>query len=71
MGDLQTFEATNRHTRAMDLLALLPTFVVAVVLIPASPGPAMALILRRAGSYGGAVRYRPSSGWRRGFTSGR
>lgn len=32
----------------MDLLASLPTFVLAVVLISASPGPAMALILRRA-----------------------
>lgn len=36
----------------VDLLALLPTFVVAVVLISASPGPAMALILRRAASHG-------------------
>ncbi len=34
----------------MDLVAALPTFVVAVVLISASPGPAMALILRRAPS---------------------
>ncbi|WP_028926711.1 LysE family translocator [Pseudonocardia acaciae] len=32
----------------MDLLAMLPAFVLAVVLISASPGPAMALILRRA-----------------------
>lgn len=32
----------------MDLLASIPAFVVAVVLISASPGPAMALILRRA-----------------------
>ena len=32
----------------MDLIVLLPAFVVAVVLISASPGPAMALILRRA-----------------------
>jgi threonine/homoserine/homoserine lactone efflux protein len=41
----------------MDLVASLPTFVVAVVLISASPGPAMALILRRAALRGftGAV----------------
>jgi threonine/homoserine/homoserine lactone efflux protein len=41
----------------MDLVALLPAFVVAVVLISASPGPAMALILRRAALHGlsGAV----------------
>jgi len=32
----------------VDLIVLLPAFVVAVVLISASPGPAMALILRRA-----------------------
>ncbi|HEX6151837.1 LysE family translocator [Nocardioides sp.] len=32
----------------MDLIVLLPAFVVAVVLISASPGPAIALILRRA-----------------------
>ena len=32
----------------MDLVALLPAFVVAVLLISASPGPAMALIFRRA-----------------------
>lgn len=32
----------------MDLVSTLPTFVVAVVLISASPGPAVALILRRA-----------------------
>jgi len=32
----------------MDLVASLPAFVLAVVLISASPGPAMALILRRA-----------------------
>lgn len=41
----------------MDLVALLPGFVVAVILISASPGPAMALILRRAATRGfsGAV----------------
>ncbi len=41
----------------MDLLAILPAFVVAVLLISASPGPAMALILRRAAVQGwrGAV----------------
>lgn len=41
----------------MELVALLPVFVVAVVLISASPGPAMALILRRAALRGwrGAV----------------
>ena len=32
----------------MDLLASLPAFVPAVLLISASPGPAMALIFRRA-----------------------
>jgi threonine/homoserine/homoserine lactone efflux protein len=32
----------------VDLVALLPAFVVAVLLISASPGPAMALIFRRA-----------------------
>ncbi|MGH3788553.1 MAG: LysE family translocator [Pseudonocardiaceae bacterium] len=32
----------------MDLVTSLPTFVVAIVLISASPGPAMVLILRRA-----------------------
>lgn len=32
----------------MDVVASLPAFVLAVVLISASPGPAMALILRRA-----------------------
>ncbi|MGY1696992.1 LysE family translocator [Geodermatophilus sp. SYSU D00814] len=32
----------------MDLLSSLPAFLLAVVLISASPGPAMALILRRA-----------------------
>ncbi|MET9022719.1 LysE family translocator [Actinopolymorpha sp. NPDC004070] len=41
----------------MDLVASLPTFIVAVVLISASPGPAMALILRRAAlrGFSGAV----------------
>lgn len=41
----------------MDLVHLLPAFVVAVVLISASPGPAVALILRRAalGGSRGAV----------------
>lgn len=41
----------------MDLINLLPTFVLAVVLISASPGPAMALILRRSalGGYRAAV----------------
>lgn len=32
----------------MDLVAVLPAFLLAVLLISASPGPAMALILRRA-----------------------
>ena len=32
----------------VDLIALMPAFVVAVLLISASPGPAMALIFRRA-----------------------
>ncbi|MFD2093734.1 LysE family translocator [Blastococcus deserti] len=41
----------------MDLLASLPAFVGAVLLISASPGPAMALVLRRAAlrGLGGAV----------------
>jgi threonine/homoserine/homoserine lactone efflux protein len=41
----------------VDLLALMPAFVVAVLLISASPGPAMALIFRRAAVHGwrGAV----------------
>ncbi|MFW3172414.1 LysE family translocator [Geodermatophilus sp. CPCC 206100] len=41
----------------MDLLGSLPAFVLAVVLIAASPGPAMALIVRRAALRGlsGAV----------------
>lgn len=41
----------------MDLLASLPAFLVAVVLISASPGPAMALIVRRSALRGfrGAV----------------
>jgi len=36
----------------VDLLATLPAFLLAVVLISASPGPAMALILRRAALHG-------------------
>lgn len=36
----------------MDLVAVLPAFLGAVVLICASPGPAMALILRRAALHG-------------------
>ena len=36
----------------MDLVTMLPAFVVAVVLISASPGPAVALILRRAALHG-------------------
>jgi threonine/homoserine/homoserine lactone efflux protein len=36
----------------MDLLVLLPAFVVAVLLISASPGPAMLLIFRRAAFQG-------------------
>ena len=41
----------------MDLVVQLPAFVLAVVLISASPGPAVALILRRAvaGSWRAAV----------------
>jgi threonine/homoserine/homoserine lactone efflux protein len=41
----------------MDLVASLPAFIVAVVLISASPGPAMALIFRRAAlrGFSGAV----------------
>jgi threonine/homoserine/homoserine lactone efflux protein len=36
----------------MDMIAMLPAFVLAVVLISASPGPAMALILRRSALHG-------------------
>lgn len=36
----------------MDLVTLMPAFVVAVLLISASPGPAMALIFRRAAVQG-------------------
>jgi threonine/homoserine/homoserine lactone efflux protein len=36
----------------MDIVALLPAFVVAVLLISASPGPAMALIFQRAAAGG-------------------
>jgi threonine/homoserine/homoserine lactone efflux protein len=36
----------------VDLVALMPAFVVAVLLISASPGPAMALIIRRAALHG-------------------
>jgi threonine/homoserine/homoserine lactone efflux protein len=41
----------------VDLVALMPAFVLAVLLISASPGPAMALIFRRAalGGFSGAV----------------
>jgi threonine/homoserine/homoserine lactone efflux protein len=41
----------------MDLVALMPAFVLAVLLISASPGPAMALIFQRAavGGWRGAV----------------
>ncbi|SCG39895.1 LysE family translocator [Micromonospora inositola] len=39
----------------MDLVATLPAFVAAVVLISASPGPAMALIMRRAALKGFAA----------------
>lgn len=40
------------HTFPMEIVALLPTFVLAVLLISASPGPAMALIFRRAAIHG-------------------
>jgi threonine/homoserine/homoserine lactone efflux protein len=36
----------------VDVLAVLPAFLLAVLLISASPGPAMALILRRAALHG-------------------
>ncbi len=41
----------------MDLLPLMPGFVLAVLLISASPGPATALVLRRAavGGFRGAL----------------
>jgi threonine/homoserine/homoserine lactone efflux protein len=38
--------------RRVDIVASLPAFLLAVVLISASPGPAMALILRRAALHG-------------------
>jgi threonine/homoserine/homoserine lactone efflux protein len=37
----------------VDVVASLPAFVLAVLLISASPGPAMALIVRRAALRGG------------------
>lgn len=37
----------------MDLVATLPAFLLAVVLVSASPGPAMALVVRRAATGGG------------------
>ena len=37
----------------MDLVRVLPAFLLAVIAISAVPGPAMALILRRAAVYGG------------------
>src|SRR5688572_12877030 len=45
------------HDRAVDVVSTLPAFVPAVLLISASPGPAMALIFRRAALRGlrGAV----------------
>ncbi len=45
------------HPLRMDVVVSLPAFVVAVLLISASPGPAMALIVRRAALRGfrGAV----------------
>lgn len=45
------------HSPRVDLISSLPAFVLAVVFISASPGPAMALILRRAALRGfrGAV----------------
>ncbi|MCB0909660.1 MAG: LysE family translocator [Nocardioidaceae bacterium] len=36
----------------MDLVRMMPAFVIAVLLISASPGPAMALIFRRAALHG-------------------
>jgi threonine/homoserine/homoserine lactone efflux protein len=41
-----------RHDVAVHLSVSLPAFVVAVLLISASPGPAMALILRRTALHG-------------------
>src|SRR3954471_6347379 len=48
---------SRAHCRAMDVVHTLPAFVLAVLLISASPGPAIALILRRAALRGfrGAV----------------
>ena len=41
----------------MELLALLPAFLVAVVVVSATPGPAVALILRRAAIHGGRAAF--------------
>ena len=41
----------------MDLLAVLPAFLVAVVVVSATPGPAVALILRRAAIHGGRATF--------------
>lgn len=48
---------TVSESRFMDIVAELPTFLLAVLLISASPGPAMALIFRRAAlrGFGSAV----------------
>lgn len=40
------------HDAGVDVLTSLPAFLLAVLLISASPGPAMALILRRAALHG-------------------
>jgi threonine/homoserine/homoserine lactone efflux protein len=49
----------------MDVLASLPAFLPAVLLISASPGPAMALILRRAALRGTRAALRSADAWRR------
>ena len=54
--DVPAYRAAPCHHRRVDLvteLNVLPSFLVAVVLISASPGPAMVLILRRAAIRGG------------------
>jgi len=51
------WKGSYRENPAMDVVASLPAFIIAVILISASPGPAMALILRRAAlrGFSGAV----------------
>src|SRR6476469_749870 len=47
-GSESTHRARGCHESGMEVVSALPAFVLAVLLISASPGPAMALIFRRA-----------------------